>query len=243
MIEWPSTAEHGDVLMLAGILQTNTTLTAFDFKPENLNDDDQELLGRALLKHRAGRVGYCSNFNLHQPVRSVVDEVARAEAAKAEAAAKASPAKGKGSKAKEKERERQQREREKEKERQKQEAMQEAKPDVPISYDVKDRDVIRSARSFVLLAGILKANQVSTPTHDSHTTSALSTSFASSKPYTQQAVHTPLGARASRAAGHHTPDPEVARPQPHPAPRGGAPLQRHDEAAPPRTRTRPRLHL
>ena len=53
--------------MLAGILQTNTTLTSFTYRPENLNDDDQEILGRALLKHRPGRLGYCSNFGLHPP--------------------------------------------------------------------------------------------------------------------------------------------------------------------------------
>ena len=40
---------------------------------ENLNDDDQETLGRAMLKHRAGRVGYCSNFGLHEPRAPVTD--------------------------------------------------------------------------------------------------------------------------------------------------------------------------
>ena len=126
-IDWPNTAEHGDVLMLAGILQTNTTLTSFTYRPENLNDDDQEILGRALLKHRAGRLGYCANFGLHPPQE-------KEQKFKRETASKSSKA----------------RDRQKEDD------------GSSMSYDVKDREVIRSARSFSLLAGCLKANRVAT---------------------------------------------------------------------------------
>ena len=149
-IDWPVTAEYGDVLMLAGIIQTNTTLTSFKFRSENLNDDDQETLGRAMLKHRAGRIGYCSNFGLHEP-KAASPEPNKTTGPKAGAVAAASRAPaGKG-----KEDSKKAGEKDKEKA-----APSEEKALREVSYDLKDREVIRSSRSFVLLAGIIKANQV-----------------------------------------------------------------------------------
>ena len=152
-VDWPATAEHGDVLMLAGILQTNTSLTSFSFRPDNLNDDDQEILGQALLKHRAGRLGYAPNFGLHPPKEEAPPSPPPLEESKVARAARAAspPARGgKGGKPGGGE------------EAAKADAGEEAVAKTSMSYDVKNREVIRSARSFVLLAGILKGNRVVT---------------------------------------------------------------------------------
>lgn len=130
-IEWPAEAEHGDVLQIAGVLKTNTTLTAFHFQQEFLNDDDQEIIGRALLSHREGRVGYCNNWQLYEhsggPSAGTVNK--------------------KGKKGKEKD-------------AKSTAAMTRGEPATVVSFDVKDREVVRSTRSFVLLAAVLKANQI-----------------------------------------------------------------------------------
>jgi len=59
-----------DAVLLAGVLKTNTTLTALGVAAGNkLSDSGRAAIGRALLQNKEGRVGFCDELGLKEGVK------------------------------------------------------------------------------------------------------------------------------------------------------------------------------
>ena len=77
---WPKEASTSDAVLLAGLLQTNTTLTSFNIATgATLENKARSALGEALLSNENARVAFCNDFGLAPNVDSCEFDLSRTE--------------------------------------------------------------------------------------------------------------------------------------------------------------------
>ena len=77
---WPKEASTSDAVLLADLLQTNTTLTSFNIATgATLENKARSALGEALLSNENARVAFCNDFGLAPNVDSCEFDLSRTE--------------------------------------------------------------------------------------------------------------------------------------------------------------------
>ena len=79
-LEWPEKASASDAVLLAGVLKTNTALTAFNLSPgATLSNSARSVLGKALLLNPGSRLSFCNDFGLSEGVHTCEFDLSRPE--------------------------------------------------------------------------------------------------------------------------------------------------------------------